>query len=344
MSTFTLREFFAARLNFLPSALYDSFPAVLLGRALVLAHKLGVFEALHDRPRTDRELVSSLNLPLKSLQLLLPPLSASGYLKKYGDSYSLTAQSKKWLVKSAPHYIGNFLAYIELLHGHWMYLEDTLKAGKPPKTYVEMFTEKEWKIYTLGMMDLAGLLIPHVIPQLKLAANASSLLDVCGSHGLYSIELCKRNPNLTATIADFPEVLTTTREIVRKHRLENRIQLLPCDVTRASFNNEQYDAVLAFNIIHGFPVETNRHFIESLAAALRRGGSLYILDQLKDTRSKGVDQLLPLMVGLNLLNEIGGNVYSFSEVKSWCEKAGLNNVQFNRLSVPGVHLVHAEKH
>ena len=108
-------------------------------------------------------------------------------------------------------------------------------------------------------------------------------------------------------------------------------------------SREEFDAILAFNIVHGFSPEANDRFLMSLAFALKHGGILYILDQLNDSRSKGVGQLLPLMVGLNLLNEIGGSVYRFEEVKSWCEKAGLKRVKMRRLSVPGVHLVEARK-
>jgi len=281
---------------------------------------------------------------LKSIRLLLPPLAAAGYLNKKANIYSLTRQSEKWLVTSSPYSIVNFLRYIELLHKHWMSLEETLSAGHPEKTYMETFTEGEWKTYTLGMMDLAKLLAPHVIPKLKLPSTPIALLDACGSHGLYTIRLCTDNPKLTATIADFPEVLATTREIVRSHGMENRVQLLPCDVTKTQFNAVSYDIVLAFNIIHGFSSEVNRRFIESLITALKPGGSLFILDQLSDWKNKGAGRLLPLLVGLNLLNEIGGSVYRFSEVKSWCEAAGLRDVTLHRLTVPGVHLIGAKKH
>src|SRR5439155_1084403 len=134
--------------------------------------------------------------------------------------FSLAPQASKWLVKSSPQYIGNFLAYIELLQVHWMHLEETIK-GKPPKTYVETFTKNEWHTYTMGMMDLARLIMPHLLPKLHIPSGAKSLLDVAGSHGLYSIELCRRYPQLEATIADFPEVLGTTRTIVADNRLQN---------------------------------------------------------------------------------------------------------------------------
>jgi len=49
------------------------------------------------------------------------------------------------------------------------------------------------------------------------------------------------------------------------------------------------------------------------------------------------------MVGVNLANEIGGNVYSFEEVASWCRTAGLTEIHRYRLRLPGVHLIRASK-
>jgi hypothetical protein len=47
------------------------------------------------------------------------------------------------------------------------------------------------------------------------------------------------------------------------------------------------------------------------------------------------------MVGLNLLNEIGGNTYTFEQIKGWC--AGAAAVKRIRLRFPGVTLVEVVK-
>jgi hypothetical protein len=343
MRTFTLTERLAARFNFLPTAIYDTFPAVLFGRVLVLSTRLGVFESLNRRSQTSNELATSLHLHPEAIKLILPPLVTASYLTKQGETYTLAPQSKKWLVQSSAHYLGNFIAYIELLHSHWITLEETFTSGKPPRTYVETFTEQEWNIYTLGMMDLAKLIIPHIMPKMELPSTARRLIDVCGSHGLYSIELCKRYKNLTATIADFPQVLHTTQALIEKDHLEERITLFPCDVMKTEFKKDEYDVALAFNIIHGFNAETNATFLRSISSALKRGGIFYILDQLKDETKRGIGKMLPLLVGVNLLNEIGGSVYSFGEVTSWCKAAGFGSIQRCKTRLPGVHLIKAIK-
>lgn len=336
-------ERIAASLNLLPAALYDAFPAVLFGRVLVLASRLGVFDLLDRCPLAADQVSRELNVPLASAELILASLHAKKYLIKRRMKYSPAPQARKWLVKSSPHSLSNFLLYVELLHSHWMSLEHSLRSGKPEHGYIETFTAREWVIYTDGMMDLARLIMPRLLPKIALRADARSLLDIGGSHGLYAIELCRRHPRMSATVADHPSVLARTREIVREHGLSERISLLPCDLSSPSFGREQHDVVLLFNILHGFLPEANRSLLAAAGAALRPGGMLFILDQFKRETSRGADRLLPLMVGINLLNEIGGNVYDVGEVRGWCEEAGVNRISSRRLSLPGLGLLTARK-
>src|ERR1041384_3995788 len=343
MNEFTISERLAARLNLLPKAVHDAFPAVLFGRVLVIATRIGIFDQLDKKPLSAAEVSHSLNLPEQSAQLLLSSLHAAGYLKKRGARYSLSPQASKWLVKSSPAYLGNFLRYIELLHGRWMLLEESLRKGTASNSYPSSYTPEEWRIYTEGMMDLAKLILPQIRGRLTLPPNAKSILDLGGSHGLYSIDLCTRHPGLTATLADLPPVLERTREIIREHRLSDRITLLPCNMTSGSFGRERYDAVLMFNIVHGFQPDVNRALLAAASGALTTGGSLLLVDQFTGKRSRGEERLLPLMVGINLLNEIGGNVYEMETVRSWCAGAGLGQARFWRLSLPGVGLLKATK-
>lgn len=343
MRTYSIKEYALGRLNFLPYAMYDAFPSVLLGRVVVLASRLGVFNALSSQPMTPEEISAKLKLNIEGTKHVLRVLESSGYVKKRMGKFQLTSQSKKWLVSSSPNYIGNFLGYIGLLHDHWTRLEETIRAGEPPVTYVESFDEKEWEIYTLGMMDLAQFMIPCVLPKIKLKRNQGRLLDLGGSHGMYSIELCRRHSQLHATVADFPQPLAVAKKIVRLHSMEERVTLMPVDLAELKLDHDAYDVVLAFNIVHGFRQEANQEIFTAISSTLKRNGHLYILEQLVDDRSSGLNRLLPAVVGLNLMNEIGGSAYSFDDIKRWCDLAGLSNIRLHRVHLPGVSLVSASK-
>lgn len=343
MRTFTLKERFFSYLNLLPVPIYDSFAAPLFGHALTLAVRLNIFETLR-QPLTAEKLAKTLNIHPQASFLLLSSLVTAGYIKKIGNDFVLSASAKKWLLKSSPYYIGNFIRYVELLYSHWLSLEQTFKKGKPPSTYIERFGEKEWKIYIYGMMDLAKIIIPHIISKMILPNEARTILDLGGSHGLYSIELCKRHPRLHATIVDFPQVLRFTKEIIREHNVVEWVSLKPGNVLKKKFRENFYDAALAFNIVHGLTPEQNEVFLRKISRALKRGGYLYVLDQFVGQRRSRSEQLIPLMVGINIMNEVGGTVYSIDELRELTRQAGLRITRSFRLRLPGVVLLRLEKH
>lgn len=342
MNTFTFKERLFSYLNLLPVPIYDAFAAPLFGHVLALAIRVNLFETLL-HPRSAEEVARAVNISTQASSLFLSSLATTGYTQKVGSKYRVTPSAKKWLLKSSPYYLGNFIRYVELLYSHWLYLGETVKNGEPPATYIESFGEKEWEIYVFGMMDLAKMTLPHIASKMKLPVKARRLLDLGGSHGLYSIELCKRYASLHATIADFPQVLQFTKKIIEDHHLSERISLEACNVLEHQFEENFFDAALAFNIVHGLNAEQNKIFLQNISRTLRPGGCLYILDEFIDRPGSTMEQFMPLMVGINIMNEVGGSVYSLDELREWSAKAGLVTMRFFRLRLPGVMLVRLEK-
>lgn len=343
MRNATLTEVLAERFNLLPAAVHDTFSAVLFGRTLAVAVRLGVFESLHMHPQSSESLAAKLGLSTRGTELMLQSLEACEYLEKCSGMYRVTRRAKKWLVRSSPSYLGNFIEYIELLHTHWLSLEETLRDGHPRQTYFETFGAKEWKVYTLGMMDLARLVFPKLSKHIKVPSTSKRLLDLGGSHGFYSIEMCRLHPSLVAEIVDVPQVLSTTREILTGNRMEQRITLVPGNLASLHLEHGKYDIVFAFNILHGFDAETNQRLIRAAAKSLTPQGVVYILDQFVNSASKGIERLLPLMVGLNLMHEVGGDVYTCAEIREMCKKAGLQEVKQHTVGLPGVKLLSARR-
>jgi hypothetical protein len=98
--------------------------------------------------------------------------------------------------------------------------------------------------------------------------------------------------------------------------------------------------VFLFNIVHGFDEDSNRNLIARASGALRDGGRLFILDQVTGTgHTSLLSRFMPLMVGLNLLNEIGGSAYSVDQIREWCRDASAFRVM--PLRFPGVTLIEA---
>ncbi len=333
----SLTERLFHRLGLLPSPIVDTFSNIVFGRALAIGVRRGVFDTLEAVPATVEEIARATKLSVRGTSLLVESSCVAGYLSEHGGRYSLTSEARKWLLRDSPSYIGNLIRYFETLYERWMYLEQSLENGMPPRRYFETFTAEDWKVYVYAMRDLARLLLEDVIKKITLPGSANTLLDLGGSHGLYSIGCCRRYPSLTATIIDFESAVQFGERIVGELGMRDRVKLVAGDFTEMELPLHQ-DCVLMFNIVHGFTKDENRALLQRAINILKPGGKIYILDQLRaGKRRRGIAGFVPLTVGLNMLNEIGGNAYAYEQLQDWCK--GVTSVRKISLRLPGIALV-----
>ena len=333
----TFREELLRRLHVLPAPLMDAFGSVLFGRALAVAARAGFFEALREKSLSSADIARKTGFHIDGTRLLAESFVEGGYLKCSKGMFRLSAEGRKWLLAGSTHSIVNLLLYFGTLHRRWISLEESLVDGRPTVPYYAMFDERAWETYVLGMRDLARFLLPRVIKRMCLPDGEARLLDVGGSHGLYAIECCRRAPELKSVVLDFEQPLRVASRLVAEAGMQERVHMLAGDILRTEIPGEQ-DLILLFNVIHGFTEDQNRTLLPCLIRALVPGGRMYVLDQM--TGVKGASRLgrfLPLMVGLNLLNEIGGKAYTFADIARWC--AGAASVKMRGLGLPGVGLV-----
>ena len=338
MSVFpTFKERLLSRLHLLPTPVLDGFASVLFGRVLAVAVRKGFFESLASASLSAEMLAARTGLDAQAARMIAEALVSGQYLRATRKGYALSAESRKWLLRDSPLFLGNLVAYSETLYARWAHLDYALQHGRPERPYYERFSDDDWRLYVMAMRDLARVLMPHVMRRIALPAGSCALLDLGGSHGLYAIGCCRRYPKVRAVVMDFAPALRQADAIVRQEGMMDRVQLVSGDILRDPLPEKQ-DGILMFNVIHGFGDASNAALVQRAIGALRPEGKLYILDQMTRTRrSRGVAGFLPLMVGLNLLNEIGGRVYTFEQVRSWCGQAATTK-EF-RLPIPGVTLV-----
>lgn len=343
MIRFTLFEKVLDRLNALPQPVYDAFLQTLLGRAVMVSNKLGLFDRLVQKPSTVGELANDLKLSTQGVQLLLDALEVAGYVRCRGDLFVATAMTKKWMDPRSRRFIGNLVAYFETLYDQWCYLDETVRRGSPEKTYFELFTQEDWRVYTYGMMDLARLLMHEVLKHVELPTGAERLVDIGGSHGLYSIELCRRYPQLRATVVDYPGAAAHGRLIIHNAGMSDRISYLEGDFLHVDFRLN-HDAALTFNVVHGLSRNENEFLASRVYQALKPGGLWYVLDEFQGGKMNStLSDLVPAIVGLHLFNEVGGCAYDAMEVQNWYTSVGFADVKLINLRIPGIAVMRCLK-
>src|SRR3972149_12249273 len=100
----SLLERVAILLRLGPRPLLETHGTLILAQALMVATKVGVFEALAAAPLTPGEVASRCGTDERATAKLLGVLEATGYVRPTTDGrYALTADARTWLLEGSAH-------------------------------------------------------------------------------------------------------------------------------------------------------------------------------------------------------------------------------------------------
>jgi len=321
----TLIEWLALRLNLAPKPLADTHLAFLFARIIMAATNFGLFEALGDGGRTAEEVAAACKTDGQVTSKVLDALLALGYLEFRNGRYQLNGLSRKWLLADSPDTLVHKLAFQKI---EWRWTEgiDTSLQDGASREMHRSLSPEEWSSYQWAMRDVATTPAKEVARRVRLPSNATALLDIGGSHGFYSVALCRRYPTLAATILDLPEAIPTAAEILTREHMGARVRHVPGNALTSDLGHGIYDAVLIALLVHHFTDEQNRELTAKAERALKPGGVFMIVDAVRiespdDTRRPNRRASAVLDVYFALTSHSG--TWSVSQMQGWQRAAGL---------------------
>jgi len=197
-------------------------------------------------------------------------------------------------------------------------------------------TSKEWVYYQRAMRSLARIAAPEIARRLPVPRGARTLLDIGGSHGYYSVMLCRQHAGLRATVLDLPQAIIAAAPLLAQEGMGDRVVHWPGDVLAEDLGSEAYDVVFIAQLLHHFDSATNRVLMQRIARALRPGGYLMILEAIRPaltSTGSQVEQLLSLYFAFTSQS----STWSTGEVSGWQQEAGLKPKRILRfLKMPGI--------
>jgi hypothetical protein len=298
------------------------------------AVELRIFDALENAALTSEEAASRLALEPKAAELLLNALAAVELLHKNAALFSLADTARQYLLRSSPYYVGDMIRFESSLWNCWEKLPEAIRSGKavrPANMYQDDVNETEIFISAMdSLVKARG--DSDVVASVLDWSHVGEFLDVGSGPATYPIALCKKFPNLHATIFDLPVTLNITRHFIRAAGMEDRIRLIAGDYRKDAIPGD-YQVIFLSNVIHGEDYAKNEALIGKLAKNLEPAGRIVIKDHiLDDSRAKpAVGAIFSLLM---LLTTAGGRCYSFNEIRTWMEAAGLSEVEQINLSSP----------
>jgi 3-hydroxy-5-methyl-1-naphthoate 3-O-methyltransferase len=302
--------------------------AVVLGAA-----QLDLFSPLAQSPATATEVAAHIGLPVRGVERVLNACAALGFVAKEGDRYRNSPLAETFLVKGQPGYVGNMLKQATDRYTAWGQLADGIKQDKPvlPLTGTELLSASSDVLdnYVHGLFEL-GKGLAQRIGELVDLSGCRSLLDVAGGSGVYSILLCRRFPQLRATVFDLPPILDRTRGIIAREGMAEQVTV--CEGNY--FTDElgaQYDAILLSNMLQTEGRQTSRMVLQKVYAALNPGGQVIIHGIMPHLDR--VSPVQPVLFSLFMMLVFPeGEAYPAEEIISWLSETGF--VDGRKVSLP----------
>jgi ubiquinone/menaquinone biosynthesis C-methylase UbiE len=312
-----------------PDPFEDTFAAPIASRAVISATRLGVFEALAEDPADAAGLAAKLDLDTTGVEALLAALVALGYLHCDPQGvHRVTEVTASTLFSDSPETLATFAGPFGALTWQTLgQLDDTLRGGPPAGWHERSPGDPVWSAYIRGLFELtrgeqaanAGL-VPLESPR--------TLLEIAGGHGGFAMAMCRRHPDLSATVLDLPGSAEVGRSIVGHEGFSDRIEFRDGDALEAELG-ENLDVIAYFNLAHHLAPEGNLALARRARAALAPDGCLVIGETERVEPGEPVTRVGALSALLYFASS-GTRNYTRREITDWLDEAGFGAVEISR--------------
>lgn len=259
----------------------------MASKVLFAALELDLFSRLAAGPRPLAALADDAGIAPNRLETLLTACVSLGLLAREDGNFANSAAAQAYLVRAAPAYYGDYFRFQtdRQIYPSFQDLHAALRGEAIHRFYeltgddalAEQFSQAQHN-GSLGPATLFARRYP--LPQ------ARRLLDVAGGSGAFSILLCKRNPELHATILDFPNMTRLALAQAAQAGLGERIATLPGNAFEVDWPGEQ-DVVLMSYLMYCVDGARIPDLMQRAHAALRPGGRLFIHDFMVEDDGSG---------------------------------------------------------
>ncbi len=293
-------------------------------QVLITCAELGIFEAIDDDARTAQDLAAELYVDAPALARLMNAAVALGFLEKRGNAFVNSPAALACLAHESPAYIGNLMKREAAFHERWTRLSKAVRTGRRPEENTRDEGQAGWvRSFELALRDAArpmAPLIAEALAPLIPTRDKVHVIDVGGGHGMYSITLAQRYPNVHAIVFDLPPVAEVARAMIDEYDLGGQVTVQAGDF-KMDMLGEGFDLALLFGVLVSETPQNSIALLHSVHRALAPGGSVVIRGQyLAPDRTGPLEATLFDLQMLLFTEE--GQIHTSAEVTSWLDAAG----------------------
>jgi precorrin-6B methylase 2 len=205
----------------------------MASKALFAALDFDVFTHIDRGADSVTGLAAQTGVSANLMLTLLTALKSLGLIVEREGQFVNAPATARFLVAGSP---GDFRDYVRLVNGAFGYesfrhLTAALRGQRifPDKGFYEgMIYSADLGGEAFSSAQHSGSLGPARLMAKRVSlGDRKRLLDVGGGSGAYTLAFCKANPQLRATILDFPQTVETAKRYAREAGVTDRVAHLP---------------------------------------------------------------------------------------------------------------------
>lgn len=290
----------------------------------------GICNLLLERGQRAEEIADALGLHGEATAALLDAAVSLKLLRKSQNIFENTTTGRRFLTSTSPESLLHWLGVMRRWTGPWSELSKVLATGGPVEDQALRLGDDASYMndFIWAMHEFARTHSRSLAEALDLS-RVTTLIDVGGGAGTYSIALCRRFPNLRITVLDLEPVLELTQELIVAEGLQDRIRTRVADYRHDAYGH-RVDAVLLSNVLHQESPEVCHDMLSQAHRALRSDGMIIAQGHCLDE-----SRVTPGFTTLHNLSArvlwSGGRSYTIGDMNQMLENAGFGNLTTRRL-------------
>jgi hypothetical protein len=317
-----------------PALFFDTISAYQRTDALRVAIELDLFSQVTAGHQTVTELAAACQAAPRGIRILADNLTIIGFLHKHGDRYELTADTKAFLDRQSPAYLGGAVSFM-LAPGITECFEQLTTAVRQGGTAVSdegtvSHDNPIWVEFARAMgslMRMPAQLLAGLVGGDR--GQPLRVLDVAAGHGLFGITIADHYRQAHVTALDWANVLAVAAENARRANVADRYALRPGSAFDVAWGGP-YDIVLLTNFLHHFDLPTCEQLAAKAYAALAPAGRAITLEFIPEP-----DRITPPATASFSLTMLAttarGDAYTFAELQETFGRAGFVRSEFHAL-------------
>ena len=265
--------------------------SVVYARALATAFELGLIDYFVENPSTHfDDIQKRFKIDNQGLTFLIHLLAANRVIEKRNGEIRLSRQFSEALqyrdLMETKIKFANFVAadFTDLF---------TLSISRPDRftRYSRMFDlfnyrrglqrsaenvnrTKRWMQITTALTKYEAQVCMHHHD----FSGYRQMLDIGGNSGEFALQICKKHPEISATVLDLPLVCDIGAEHIQNEPEADRIQFIKGDGLRDTLP-ANFDLITIKSMLHDWPEKEAKQIIANAGRSLQAGGTLLIFER-----------------------------------------------------------------